>query len=86
MLKAIKIRLYLNNGQEQKINSLLGSYRFVFNQCLSYKRQRYDSDKSNTSLSDLGHFFHQELRNDYVWLKEHNTKVLKQPKKNLQDY
>lgn len=84
MLKAIKIRLYLNNGQEQKINSLLGSYRFVFNQCLSYKKQRYDSDKSNTSLSDLGHFFHQELRNDYYWLKEHNTKVLKQSIINLE--
>ncbi len=36
MLKAIKVKLYLNNEQEQKINSLLGSYRFVFNQCLSY--------------------------------------------------
>jgi putative transposase len=84
MLKAIKIRLYLNNEQEQKINSLLGSYRFVFNQCLLYKKQRYDSDKSNTSLSDLGHFFHQELRNDYHWLKEHNTKVLKQSIINLE--
>jgi putative transposase len=84
MLKAIKIRLYLNNEQEQKINSLLGSYRFVFNQCLSYKKQRYNSGKSNTSLSDLGHFFHQELRNDYVWLKEHNTKVLKQSIINLE--
>lgn len=57
MLKAIKVRLYLNDEQEQKINSLLGSYRFVFNQCLSYKKQRYDSDKSNTSLYDLYNFF-----------------------------
>lgn len=84
MLKAIKVRLYLNNEQEQKINSLLGSYRFVFNQCLSYKKQRYDSDKSNTSLYDLYNFFHQELRNDYDWLKEHNTRVLKQSIYNLE--
>ena len=84
MLKAIKVRLYLNNDQQQKINSLLGSYRFVFNQCLSYKKQRYDSDKLNTSLSDLGHFFHQGLRNDHDWLKEHNTKVLKQSIINLE--
>jgi putative transposase len=84
MLKAIKIRLYLNNEQEQKINSLLGSYRFVFNQCLQYKKQRYDSEKQNTSLSDLGHFFHQELRNENIWLKEHNTKVLKQSIINLE--
>ena len=84
MLKAIKIRLYLNNEQENNINSLLGSYRFVFNQCLSYKKLRYEADKSNTSLSDLGHYFHQDLRSEYDWLKEHNTKVLKQSIMNLE--
>lgn len=53
-----------------------GSYRFVFNQCLSYKKQRYDSDKSNTSLYDLYNFFHQELRNDYDWLKNTTQEYL----------
>ena len=38
MLKAIKVRLYLNNEQTNLINSLLGSYRFVYNQCLAYKK------------------------------------------------
>lgn len=84
MLKAIKVRLYLNNEQTNIINSLLGSYRFVFNQCLAYKKLRYETDKSNTSLSDLGHFFHGDLRNNYDWLKEHNTKVLKQSIINLE--
>lgn len=83
MLKSIKIRLYLNNEQTNTINSLLGSYRFVFNQCLAYKKLRYDTDKTNTSFSDLGHYFHQDLRNEYDWLKEHNTKVLKQSIINL---
>ena len=45
MLKAIKVRLYLNNEQVNTINSLLGSYRFVFNQCLDYKKTRYETDK-----------------------------------------
>jgi len=85
MLKAIKIRLYLNNEQEQNINSLLGAYRFVFNQCLSYKKLRYETDKQNTSLSDLGHYFHGDLRTEYDWLKEHNTKVLKQSIMNLEE-
>ena len=84
MLKGIKIRLYLNNEQEQNINSLLGSYRFVFNQCLSYKKQHYETDKQNTSFSDLGHYFHQDLRTEFEWLKEHNTKVLKQSIINLE--
>ena len=84
MLKAIKIRLYLNNEQTNLINSLLGSYRFVYNQCLAYKKLNYETDKKNTSLSDLGHYFHDDLRNNYDWLKEHNTKVLKQSIINLE--
>lgn len=84
MLKAIKIRLYPNKNQEIKLNSLLGCYRFVYNQSLAFKKQRYDNDKQNTSLSDLGKFFHGELRNEYDWLKEHNTKVLKQSIINLE--
>lgn len=84
MLKGIKIRLYLNNEQQLTINKLLGSYRFIYNQCLSYKITNYETDKKNTSLSDLGHYFHQNLRNEYEWLKEHNTKVLKQSIINLE--
>lgn len=84
MLKAIKVRLYLNNEQTNTINSLFGSYRFVFNQCLAYKKLNYETDKKNTSLSDLGHYFHGDLRNNYGWLKEHNTKVLKQSIINLE--
>lgn len=84
MLKAIKIRLYPNKSQESNLNSLLGSYRFVYNQCLAYKKQRYESDKLDTNLSDLGHYFHQDLRNEYEWLTEHNTKVLKQSIINLE--
>lgn len=83
MLKSIKVRLYLNNEQFQKINSLLGSSRFVYNQCLSYRISRYESDKLNTSMSDMSHYFHQDLRDTYGWLKDHNTKVIKQSLINL---
>lgn len=84
MLKAIKVRLYLNTEQTNIINSLLGSYRFVFNQCLTYKKLNYETNKKNTSLSDLGRYFHHDLRNEHEWLKEHNTKVLKQSIINLE--
>lgn len=84
MLKAIKIRLYLNKDQEKKINSVLGSYRFIYNQCLNYKIERYKNNKQNTSLSELSKYFHGELRNNFDWLKEHNTKVLKQSITNLE--
>jgi putative transposase len=85
MLKGIKLRLYLTGEQEERINSMLGSYRFVYNQCLSYRKERYESEGLNTSRSELSHYFHQELRNVHEWLKCHNTKVLKQSILNLED-
>jgi putative transposase len=80
MLKAIKIRLYPTTQQEEYINSLLGSYRFVFNQCLNLKKTKYIEENVSIGLKDLGKFFHQELTKnpEYIWLQEHNTKVLKQ--------
>jgi putative transposase len=80
MLRAIKIRLYPNKTQEVYISKLLGSYRFVYNQCLALKKQVYVDNKSNYALKELGFFFHNELTKnpEYVWLQEHNTKVLKQ--------
>jgi putative transposase len=83
MLKAIKIRLYPTNEQRQVISSLLGSYRFIYNQCLNHKIQNYENDKTNISFSDLGKFFHGKLRDEFDWLKQHNTKVLKQSIINL---
>lgn len=84
MLKAIKIRLYPNKIQEGKLNSLLGSYRFVYNRCLAFKKERYESEKANTNLSALGHYFHGDLRSQHEWLREQNTKVLKQSIINLE--
>lgn len=87
MLKAIKIRLYPNNNQEVYINKLLGSYRFVYNQCLSFKKEKYLQGKSNLNLKELGIFFHNDLTKnpEYQWLSEHNTKVLKQSIMNMLD-
>lgn len=87
MLRAIKIRLYPNENQEIYINKLLGSYRFVYNQCLNKKVKVYTNNKTNIGLKELGNFFHQELtkNTEYHWLQEHNTKVLKQSIINLLD-
>jgi putative transposase len=87
MLKAIKIRLYPNKNQEVYINKLLGCYRFTYNKCLELKKNKYLEDKTTLGLKDLGNYFHQNLtKNDeYVFLKEHNTKVLKQAIINVLD-
>jgi putative transposase len=87
MLKSVKIRLYPNTEQINYINNLLGSYRFVYNQCLSLKIKEYTENNKNFGLKELGNFFHQDLTKNekYSWLKEHNTKVLKQSIINLLD-
>ena len=80
MLRAINIRLYPNKTQEQTLNKVLGSYRFVYNHMLARKQEAYKADKTNLGLTELSKYFHHELLKDeqYVWLKEQNTNVMQQ--------
>lgn len=80
MLRAIKIKLYPNVTQTTQINKLLGCYRVVYNQCLARKIKSYEENKVSENQTTLGHFIHHELLkdNNFVWLREQNTKVLKQ--------
>lgn len=80
MLRAIKIRLYPNKAQEQTLNKVLGCYRFVYNHMLALKQKEYNENKKSLGLNDLSKYFHGTLLKDeqYVWLKEQNTKVMKQ--------
>ena len=80
MLRAIKIRLYPNVTQATQINKLLGCYRVVYNQCLTRKIKSYEENKISENQTSLGHFIHHELLKDdnFAWLREQNTKVLKQ--------
>ena len=87
MLRAIKVRLYPNKDQEVYINKLLGSSRFVYNQCLFLKKSKYDLEKVSIDQNALQKFFHHNLTKnpDFIWLQEHNTKVLKSSIINLID-
>ncbi len=80
MLRAIKVRLYPNKTQEQTLNKVLGCYRFVYNQMLALKQQKYNENKTSLGLTELSKYFYGTLRKDeqYVWLKEQNTKVMQQ--------
>lgn len=85
MLRAIRIRLYPNKEQSTMMNKLLGCYRVVYNQCLSRKIESYKNGGKSENLSTLGQFVHHELlKNDnFIWLREQNTKVLKQAVKDM---
>ena len=80
MLRAVRIRLYPNATQATQINKLLGCCRVVYNTCLARKMKSYKENKISENLATLGKFFHNELLKDdnFVWLREQNTKVLKQ--------
>ena len=67
------------------INKLLGCYRVVYNQCLNRKIESYKNDGKSENLSTLGLFVHHKLLKDdnFIWLREQNTKVLKQAVKDM---
>ncbi len=85
MLKSIKIRLYPNKEQATMINKLLGCCRFVYNQCLARKIKSYEENNVSENRTSLSKFVHHELLKDdnFVWLREQNTKVLKQTVKDM---
>ena len=80
MLIGIKIRLYPNKEQEQKINKTLGCYRFVYNHMLALKQEAYKKDKTKLGLCELSKYLLGTLRKDeqYAFLKEENTAVMQQ--------
>ena len=80
MLRAVKIRLYPNATQATQMNKLLGCYRFVYNQCFARKIKSYEENNITENQTTLGYFIHHELLKDdnFIWLREQNTKVLKQ--------
>ena len=82
MLQAIKIKLYPIQDQIIYINKLLGTSRFVYNQCLNYKINQYKEAKKSTSLGETGKFL-TSLKSEYQWIKESHSKVLQQSLLNL---
>ena len=82
MLKAIKIRLYPKKEQIAYINKQFGCCRFVYNQCLAYRKESYEKESISISSSDsINHIV--ELKNKYEWLKEVHSKVLQQSVRNM---
>ena len=57
----------------------------MYNQCLNRKIASYNNNGVSENLTTLGYFIHHELLKDerFVWLREQNTKVLKQAVKDM---
>nr|DAY42072.1 MAG TPA: endonuclease [Caudoviricetes sp.] len=80
MLRAVKIRLYPTACQTTQINMLLGCCRVVYNQALARNIAQYKEYHISENRTSLSYWFHYELLHnpDFEYLKEQNTKVLKQ--------
>lgn len=70
MLKCYKVRLYPNKQQETLLQKTFGCVRFVYNQCLAYRIDKYKNEKVSLSKYDINNYKNQALKKEYQWLKE----------------
>ena len=70
MLKAYKYRIYPNSEQKIQIAKTFGCCRFVYNQTLSYRKERYEKEKVSLSKIDCNNYCTRILKKKYPWLKE----------------
>ena len=70
MLKAYKYRIYPNNEQKVQIAKTFGCCRFVYNQTLAYRKEKYEKEKKSVSKTDCNNYCNRELKKTYEWLKE----------------
>lgn len=70
MLKAYKYRIYPNKQQEELIQKTFGCCRFVYNQTLAYRKDKYEKEKISASRIDCNNWKNQFLKKEYEWLNE----------------
>ena len=70
MFKSYKFRLYPNNNQEVLLQKTFGCVRFVYNQCLAYRIDKYNNENISLSKFDINNYKNQVLKKEYTWLKE----------------
>lgn len=70
MLKAYKYRIYPNNEQKIQLSKTFGCCRFVYNNTLVYRKEKYEKEKKSISKTDCNNYCNRELKKEYEWLKE----------------
>ena len=70
MLKGYKYRIYPNKNQEEQIQKTFGCCRFVYNQTLAHRKDKYDKEKESMNKTSCNNYVNQVLKKEYEWLKE----------------
>ena len=74
--KAYKFRMYPNDIQKSKLNSFLGSSRFIYNYYLNKKDKLYKENSINYSIGNMKKDL-KELIKEYKWLKDIDSNILR---------
>ena len=78
-IKAIKVRIYPTQEQQEYISRLLGSCRFIYNNCLAYKIEIYNKEKRTVGWAECGKYITAlKQKEGFSWLKEVHSKPLAQ--------
>lgn len=77
MLRAIKVRLYPNKIQAQRIKQNIGNCRFLYNHMLSLRKKLWENSKKNIHKYELMALI-TELKKEYEWLKDSDATSLQQ--------
>ena len=82
MKKAIRIRIYPDGEQTAYINRLLGCCRFLYNKCLEFRKESYETEGKGVSAGKtLNHIT--LLKDEFPFLREVHSKVLQQSVRDL---
>ena len=77
MLKVVKVRIYPNTSQKQKLLQHFGSTRFVYNFMLGRKKDIYENNKTSISAYELKKLLPQMKKTEeFSWLKEVDSMAL----------
>ena len=70
IFKAYKFRLYPNKTQKELIEKTFGCCRFVYNQLLALKKEKYENGSIKMSKFDCNNYCNQVMKKEYEWLNE----------------
>lgn len=84
MLKGIKIRLYPNETQKNKLWQMFGNDRFVWNKMLGMAKQRYQNNPSSQFVNGYQmDALLKQLKQEYPFLKDSDSSSLQIVNQNL---
>ncbi len=76
-IKGIKLRLYPNETQKDKLLQMFGNDRFVWNQMLAMAKQRYQNNPSSNFVNEYGmNYLVKPLKKEYPFLKDSDSSSL----------